>query len=253
MASFDGSNGDQPFANLTINSAGDLHGTANMGAGGFGCSRWQDYQDGVVFEIAKTADTPAGSGYGNIQVLASFTGTGAVGASNPDPGAGPLAGLIANSSDDLFGTTPYGGLYGYGEAFELTSGGTFNVLASFGDANGDSTGPGLNPYGGLVTDKAGDLFGTTANGGQNGDGTIYEVPKTSTGFGTLEILASFDNANGAGPQAGLTIDAAGNLYGTTDGAATTVMALFSNRYGPEQRDRLRQRADSHWLLRWLQQ
>jgi hypothetical protein len=91
------------------------------------------------------------------------------------------------------------------------------VLVSFNGAYGY----GETPYGGLISDAAGDLFGTTTGGGgTNGYccfGTVFEIPKTSTGYGTLITLVSFNGANGAGPYDGLISDAAGDLFGTTTG------------------------------------
>ena len=80
------------------------------------------------------------------------------------------------------------------------------VLASF-----DNTNNGAYPYGGLISDAAGDLFGTTTVGNSG----VFEIPKTSTGYGTLTTLASFTNPNGIIPYGGLISDAAGDLFGTT--------------------------------------
>jgi hypothetical protein len=70
------------------------------------------------------------------------------------------------------------------------------------------------PWGSLVADANGDLFGTTAGGA--GYGTVFEIVKTSSGYAsTPTTLVSFDNSNGASPLAGLIADANGNLFGTT--------------------------------------
>jgi len=81
---------------------------------------------------------------------------------------------------------------------------TLTTLASFNGANGSI------PLAGLIADKAGNLFGTTYQGGATNQGTIFELPKG----GALTDLASFGGANGALPQGGLIADAAGNLFGT---------------------------------------
>src|SRR5581483_7459043 len=116
-----------------------------------------------VFEIAKTAGAYAST----PTTLVSFTG------STFD---GPHSGLLADAAGDLFGTTFQDGANGDGTVFEIAK-----------TANGYSSTPTIlftfnytesNPWGGLIVDAAGDLFGTTANGGANGDGTVFEIVKT---------------------------------------------------------------------------
>ena len=75
-----------------------------------------------------------------------------------------------------------------------------------------STANGANPFGGLVEDSSGNLFGTTALGGTSNDGTVFEV---AAGSGTITTLASFNGTNGGSPYAGLVEDSSGNLFGTT--------------------------------------
>ena len=85
-----------------------------------------------------------------------------------------------------------------------------------------------NPTGGLLLDAAGNLFGTTVNGGDTifgpntGVGTVFEY----TAAGVLKTLATFNNTNGANPYAGLTADAAGNLYGTTQNGPSNIGTIF---------------------------
>src|SRR5580692_6034113 len=74
---------------------------------------------------------------------------------------------------------------------------------------------GSQPAGGLLTDTAGDLFGTTNIGGANNLGTVFELPASGAGYGSLITLVSFSKATGSGPDAGLIADAAGDLFGTT--------------------------------------
>jgi uncharacterized repeat protein (TIGR03803 family) len=91
---------------------------------------------------------------------------------------------------------------------------TEKVLFSFGSFPGDD---GQNPEGGLVFDKAGNLYGTTAAGGDKGSfGTVYELSPSDGGW-TETVLYSFCTgcANGSSPIGSLAIDAEGNLYGTT--------------------------------------
>ncbi len=109
LASFNGTDGANPYATLVMDSSGNLYGTT---AGG-GASN-----DGTVFELA--------SGSGTITTLASFNGTN---------GANPLAGLIMDSSGNLYGTTESGGASSDGTVFELAKGSsTITTLASFNNA-----------------------------------------------------------------------------------------------------------------------
>jgi uncharacterized repeat protein (TIGR03803 family) len=124
-------------------------------------------------------------------------------------------GVIADANGNLFGLTETGGAYGYGTVFEIskTAGGYASApttLVSFNMSDGGV------PDGGLIVDANGNLFGTTAYGGAYGDGTVFEVAKTTTGYAsTPTILASFDGGDGEFPLASLIADASGNLFSTT--------------------------------------
>ena len=85
------------------------------------------------------------------------------------------------------------------------------VLYSFtGGADGS------NPYGALIEDSAGNLYGAAVEGGAKGYGTVFELAPD----GTETVLANFTGANGSYPEAGLVMDAKGNLYGTTADGGT---------------------------------
>ena len=87
---------------------------------------------------------------------------------------------------------------------------TPTTLVSFDNTNG------ALPFAGLIADVNGNLFGTTLAGGAYGNGTVFEIVKTSSGYAsTPTTLVSFDNTNGALPAASLIADANGNLFGTT--------------------------------------
>jgi uncharacterized repeat protein (TIGR03803 family) len=152
---------------------------------------------GAVFKLATTGET----------VLHSFTGP-------PADGAFPYAGLVQDSAGNLYGTTSAGGASNNGAVFKLTPSGTETLLYSFtGGADG-----GL-PYGGLLRNSAGDLYGTTSAGGiatgncfPSGCGVVFLVDAA----GTEHVIYRFTGSpDGAYPYAGLTADSAGNLYGTT--------------------------------------
>jgi len=197
LASFDGSNGAGPEAGLIIDPAGNLFGTTT--GHGLGAPT-----NGTVFEIPFVGGVYAGT----PATLVSFNGAN---------GASPYAGLVLDTTGNLFGTTVYGGSYGNGTVFEVAKTGgiyasTPTTLINF---SGAST-SGANPYAGLIADPDGNLFGTTSQGGANNAGAVFEIARTDgTYSSTPAILASFNGTNGASPHAGLFADAAGNLFGTT--------------------------------------
>jgi len=180
LATFTGANGAKPLSDLVSDAAGDLFGVTSGGGAD---------NDGTIFEIAKST--------GALTTMASFTGAN---------GADPW-GVTSDAAGDLFGTTANGGADGDGTVFEIAkSTGELTTLATFTGANGE------NPFGTVINDAAGDLFGTTAFGGADGDGTVFEIAKST---GELTTLATFTGANGATPAGSLTIDAEGDLFGTT--------------------------------------
>lgn len=177
----DSPDGYSPLGGLVQDARGNLYGTTT-GGGAFG--------GGTVFVIDKA---------GEEKILYSFSG--------PD-GATPYAGLMRDAAGNLYGTTYYGGAAGRGAVFVLSPTGKEKVLYSFTGANGD----GENPRGGLIQDSAGNLYGTTYQGGAYNGGTVFVL----TTSGREKVLRSFRGANedGVYPYAGLVQDAAGNLYGT---------------------------------------
>jgi len=192
LASFNFTDGAAPNGSLIEDSSGDLFGTTNEGGTGSNYGG-----DGTVFEWVKST--------GKISVLANFTGIN---------GANPEAGMIADGSGNLFGTTAFGGPTdtlglpdtGDGTVFEwVKSTGTISVLANFSAFN---VGPGS-----LIEDSSGNLFGTTAGGGDaEYDGTVFEWVKST---GTISVLADFGGINGAAPHGSLIEDSSGDLFGTT--------------------------------------
>ncbi|MGH6840231.1 MAG: choice-of-anchor tandem repeat GloVer-containing protein, partial [Methylocella sp.] len=183
-----GNDGGTPFAGLIADTSGNLYGTASSG----GASN-----DGVVFKL-----TPGGT----ETVLYSFK-------AGPSDGAFPLAGLIADSSGNLYGTTESGGTgciaeFGCGTVFKLSPGGTETVLYSFKASPSD----GAQPFAGLYADSSGNLYGTTSGGGASRWGTVF---KLSPG-GTETVYSFTGGSNGGQPVAGLIADSSGNLYGTTE-------------------------------------
>ena len=138
-------------------------------------------------------------------------------------GETPYSNLIFDSAGNMYGTTIDGGTgwnngYGNGVAFELSpkagGGWSYRVICEFGSAQCPV---GIAPFGGLVMDKSGNLFGTTDGGFDAGTGTVYELSPSSDGHWTSKLLYSFPAYPGDGtvPLAGVILDSAGNLYGTT--------------------------------------
>ncbi len=218
--------GDLPGAGLLIDSAGNLYGTTTVGGAN---------NAGVVYEIPKTA-----SGYGAEVLLATFAAYG----SNAT-GAEPYSGLTMDGAGNLFGTTYYGGANNAGVVYEIpkTAGGYGPevVLTSFAALGPNATG--AFPIAGVTLDNAGNLYGTTFDGGANNTGAVYEIPKTASGYGPEVLLASFgisgDNSTGSNARGGLSLDSAGNLYGTTEaggannGGAVYEIPKTAGGYGPE--------------------
>jgi len=205
--------GARPVAPLLSDGRGDLYGTTY--AGGINCLG--EFYCGTVFEINSA---------GNENILYRFNGS-------PD-GANPNAGLIHDAKGNAYGTTVFGGAnsncnypYGCGTVFEIDRAGQESVLYSF-------TGglDGFQPYGSLVMDSEGHLYGTTEAGGvynstcNMGCGTIFRLTKSGSGW-TKQTLFRFTGSNGAEPYANMIFDKSGNLYGTTliGGSGTNCLYL----------------------------
>src|SRR5271155_418852 len=199
-----GSDGGTPLAGFAIDTAGTLYGTTSTGgASGIG----------TVFKI---------SAEGTETVLHSF--------SSGTDGANPQGSLLRDAAGDLYGTTFGGGASGAGTVFKVGPHGKETVLYSF-KAGTD----GANPEAGLAIDAAGNLYGTTTAGGPNGNGTIFKLTKKPEKW-TEKVLYSFGSGtDGAIPVAGVTLNAAGSLYGTTSAGGTygygTVFQLKDSKSG----------------------
>lgn len=182
------SDGAYPEASLIRDSAGNLYGTTERGGDSYGL--------GTVFKVG--AD-------GTETVLYSFR-------HGVNDGLYPTASLIEDQGGDLYGTTSSGGKYGHGTVFELTSDGTEKILYAFRDGR-----DGAIPYGGLIADSAGNLYGTTYDGGDSANGTVFKLAPD----GTETVLHRFSGGNdGAHPDSSLIADRKGRLYGTTTAGGT---------------------------------
>ena len=139
-------------------------------------------------------------------------------------GDNPIAGLVQASDGNLYGTTYEGGTNGYGAIFRITASGALMPLYSFTDGH-----DGAHPYTGLIQASDGNLYGTTADGGTNGDGTVFRITTNNV----FTPLYSFTGGHdGAEPRGGLLQASDGNLYGTTANGGTnfdgTVFRISTN-------------------------
>jgi uncharacterized repeat protein (TIGR03803 family) len=130
-------------------------------------------------------------------------------------GAYPFSGdLVFDKAGNLYGTASAGGLgcqYACGTVFELSpSMGSWTETTIYSFTGGND---GEYPAGGVIFDKAGNLYGTTQEGGSTGGGTVFEL--TPSGSGWTETTLSTFGSDGYHPQGGLIFDSSGNLYGTT--------------------------------------
>jgi uncharacterized repeat protein (TIGR03803 family) len=200
-----GSDGASSFAGVNADASGALYGTTYTNGSGPGGAY------GTVFKLTPPFLVLPGVPWSET-VLHRFTG-------DSDGGQPGFAGLIADASGALYGTTEIGGEYGWGTVFKLTPPlgphhpWSQTVLYSF---NGGADG--AYPSAGLIADASGALYGTASLGGI-GYGTVFKLtPSTSDGAWTETVLYSFTNGAGAGSDnsvSGLVADASGALYGTT--------------------------------------
>jgi uncharacterized repeat protein (TIGR03803 family) len=184
-------------AGLISDAAGNLYGTTTQGGSGTGCPPDVPYGCGVVFKLTPNAD-----GSWTESVLHKFCSC--------TDGAAPFAGLIFDGAGNLYGTTFAGASNNSGTVFKLkphTDGSwTESVLHRFTGADGQF------PEAGLIFDAAGNLYGTTTQGGIAGfDGVVFKLKPNSDGSWTYSVVHYFHSA--FNPTAGL-IDASGTLYGT---------------------------------------
>ncbi len=191
----DRQDGAFPYAGVTLDKAGNLYGTAFYGGAGYG----------TVYQLRHN-----GSGW-IVNPLYSFTGG--------SDGANPYARVIFGPNGTLYGTTNMGG-YGYGTVFNLrpkptaclTSRCPWGETVLYAFKGGDGAFP---KYGDLLFDQAGNIYGTTHDGGTSGLGTVYELMPSGSGY-TESVLYSFASSNdGTNPFNGVIFDNGGDLYGTT--------------------------------------
>jgi uncharacterized repeat protein (TIGR03803 family) len=183
-----GGDGAQPIGGVILDKAGNLYGTTSLGG---------LYGNGTVFQQIRR-----GSKWGEYTIY-SFTGG--------NDGTNPPATVTRGPDGTLYGTTSMGGANGVGVVYELSHASSAwkqTVLYTF-----EGKSDGQNPVGGVVLDRAGNLYGTTFDGGDNGGGTVYELSPSSTGW-RFTTIYSFTGGYG-GPYNKLTL-INGTLYGSTE-------------------------------------
>lgn len=190
--------GSMPYGGVTLDHKGNLYGTTYWsGAEGIG----------TVFKL-KTA--------GKETILHNFAGG--------SDGGLPYAGLLV-AQNVAYGTTYYGGSTGNGTVFQVASNGTETVLHDF--CSSPYCADGRSPYGALIRDANGNLYGTTFIGGANGYGVVFELSPLG-GQWSETVLYNFNYSDGAWPYSRLLL-CKNVIYGTTAGGGTdghgTVFAL----------------------------
>jgi uncharacterized repeat protein (TIGR03803 family) len=251
-----GADGGEPYKGVTLDLQGNLYGTAVTGGGGScegGC--------GVVFKLAKTGSSwtqsvihtftggtdgsgpgapvafdkqgniygttptgganglgvvyqlkPNGTGGWALKVIHAFTG-------GTDGSGGSASRFLIDSAGNLFNVCTTGGANGFGVVYEISPAQgkwKFTTLYAFKDQP-----DGASPHGGVVSDSAGNLYGTTYYAGAHDLGTVYKLTRAGATW-TESVLYSFKGGqDGASPISSLVADSAGNFYGTTSEAGAT--------------------------------
>jgi uncharacterized repeat protein (TIGR03803 family) len=198
--------GEAPSGSVVFDAAGNMYGTTQIGGAGF-C--------GVVYELKPMPD-----GRWEEKILHHFNNyrNGVI-----NDGCMPSSYLVFDKQGNIYGTTQRTGASdcatnaGCGTVFELSpqANGTWSETQIHRFPNTGTT-DGIGPYGGLVFDIAGNLWGTTQAGGTTGQGTVFELTPAEDGKWKERVAFNFTGDDtGWFPVAGLTPDSAGNLYGTT--------------------------------------
>jgi uncharacterized repeat protein (TIGR03803 family) len=193
-----GKDGYNPWSSPIFDAAGNLYGTTAFGGAG-SC--------GTAYELS-----PRPGGGWTEKIPRAF---------NNSDGCSPYGGLVLDAAGNLYGTTRDGGAYGYGTAYELTpttgGGWTQKLLHSFNFSGPD----GAVPWGSLILDASGNLYGTTAGGGAHDGGTVFELTPTVSGGWAVKVLYSLvPGADGNYSYAAVVFDSSGNLYATTASGGT---------------------------------
>ncbi len=207
LYNFDGStDGSYPKAPLVADASGNLFGTTEYG--GLNGT-------GTIFKITQT---------GALTVLRPFNPIDD--GSNSGTGAYPVAALVVDASDNLYGTTPYGGVNNCGTLFKITVSNSLSVLHTFSRSDNNNT-DGASPEAALTLAADGSLYGTAEYGGQDNYGSLFKLSSSGvfTPLYNFSESVGYSNPDGAFPTGSLLIGTGGSFYGTAsrggdDGAGT---------------------------------
>jgi uncharacterized repeat protein (TIGR03803 family) len=203
-----GDDGSGPGARLTVDGSGNVYGMAPTGGA---------YGSGTIYKIHQ------GHGAWNLKVIHAFTG----GADGSTGSAGRM--ILRNGR--LYGAATVGGTYGSGVIFELAPRAIgewgFRAIYSFrGQPDGSF------PYGALLFDGSGNIYGTTYYGGANNIGAVYKLSPRHLGEWNENVLYSFqEGTDGNSPISNLVFGGGGNLYGTTSEGGLGSGTIFKLSHG----------------------
>jgi uncharacterized repeat protein (TIGR03803 family) len=210
------SSGGQPSSGVVVSASGQLFGETFLGE--------NVGQDGTVFALIPVA------GQWSLSTISGFA---------QSDGWFPEVALVADSKNNLYGTTAFGGAFGIGAVFELTfaRGTGWNERMIYSFNNGGHRSGGGKSFtilpSSLIVDVAGNLYGETEGGGPTNAGLVYELSPAPDGTWTEKTLYTFPGGiSGVAPSGGLVMDQAGNLYGTTRyGGLGTIKGSQLSGYG----------------------
>ncbi len=206
--------GMEPFGSPILDAAGNLYGTTQLGgSGGYG----------AVYELS-----PAAGGAWTQTMLYSFSG----GADGNDP----YAGVVFDAQGNLYGTTYEGGVGGCGVG-GMGCGTVFGLSPSASGAWKETTiytfqggRDGGTPYGGIIVDGKGNLYGTAYAGGYSHNGAVFGISPASGGKWKEKVIFGFPDVDGTNPQANVVLDGLNNIYGTTAAGGICNESVYSDGY-----------------------
>jgi uncharacterized repeat protein (TIGR03803 family) len=186
--------GVAPSSALSMDASGNFYGVTQLGG---------TFNEGTLYQLSPD---------GTVTVLHTF-------GSVANDGIYPFGNLFMDSEGNLYGGTAEGGANNGGILFKVTPEGAETILYNFCSMGGSECTDGSVPVGGFVRDSHGNFYGTTEQGGAHKLGTVFRL----TPGGIETVLHSFGNGtDGATPEAGLVMDSAGNIYGTTAHGGVTL-------------------------------
>jgi uncharacterized repeat protein (TIGR03803 family) len=186
----------------------------------------------AILALTFAASAPAGT----LQLLHAF------GIHSDQDGNDLYAGVILDSSGNVYGVAATGGAHGDGVVYELSRANAWTETALYdfkGHGTHDATQDGANPNATLMADSAGNLYGATVNGGltsrkcKTGCGTVFMLTPAAGRWQETVLYRFTGGSDGAFPYTGVTLDSAGNLYGTTNsGGAANAGTVYRLTPGP---------------------